>query len=358
MNKKSITFLFHQPTISPVGGYKVVYEYANMLAADGYKVYVVYDFFYRWKNSSLISKFRQIFKYLLAIVSNHYSGRRWFNLNGNVCEKYVSSLRYCCVPKTDAYIATAAETSILLNSYAIENKRKGYLIQGYENWNMDDDTLRKTYHFGMSKFVISNWLKKILSEEGVDSILLPNGFNFDYFKLFIPIREKNKYIITMLNHTDERKGVKYGVAALAKVKKKYPQLEVNMFGVPERPVELPQWYHYYHRPDCEIHNRIYNEGAIFLATSLIEGWGLTVGEAMMCGEAVVCTDIDGFKEMVSNGYNALISPVKDSESLADNIITLIEHDDIRIKLATNGYESVQKFNWKDSYNKFRKTMNL
>ena len=42
MDKKSITFIFHQPSLLPVGGFKIVYEYANRLAKDGYEVHLVY----------------------------------------------------------------------------------------------------------------------------------------------------------------------------------------------------------------------------------------------------------------------------------------------------------------------------
>ena len=40
---KSIDFLFPHPAAGPTGGYKVVYEYANRLANDGYGVHIVYS---------------------------------------------------------------------------------------------------------------------------------------------------------------------------------------------------------------------------------------------------------------------------------------------------------------------------
>lgn len=46
----------------------------------------------------------------------------------------------------------------------------------------------------------------------------------------------------------------------------------------------------YKNPTPEQHLKINNESAIYLGCSKLEGWGLTVGEAMMCGQAVVCTD--------------------------------------------------------------------
>ena len=358
MDKKSITFVFSRPSISPVGGFKVIYEYANRLSNDGFEVHIVYDMFYSYSSMSMSEKFKQVLRYILANTTNHYSGRRWFNLNENIREHYTKSLKYKDICKTDIYVATAAETSFSVNEYPISMENKGYLIQGYENWNLSDIELKRTYHFNLKIMVISNWLKLIMDQEKVRCYILKNGFDFDYFKLTVPIRARSKYVITMLNHSDERKGVKYGIAALNLVKQKYPQIQVNMFGVPPRPSELPDWYHYYQTPDRTLHNKIYNEGAIFLATSLMEGWGLTVGEAMICGEAIVCTEVDGFKEMVKDGISALFSPIKDAQSLACNVIKLIENDEMRIGIAERANKDIKQFNWNASYKEFLNIFDL
>ena len=60
---------------------------------------------------------------------------------------------------------------------------------------------------------------------------------------------------------------------------------------------MPGWMEYYRQPDHDTHNRIYNSSSIYLASSLQEGWGLTVGEAMIYGNAIVCTDTLGFQEV-------------------------------------------------------------
>ena len=74
--------------------------------------------------------------------------------------------------------------------------------------------------------------------------------------------------------------------ALETVKKEIPDLHVTMFGTPDRPQNLPEWYSYYKCPDRETHNKILNDTAVFVAASNLEGFGLTVGESMICGCAV------------------------------------------------------------------------
>ena len=157
----------------------------------------------------------------------------------------------------------------------------------------------------------------------------------------------------MLNHSHEWKGCQDGFDALEIVKQKYPELQVNLFGTDPRPEHLPAWYKYYRRPDQATHNRLYNEAAIFLGTSYIEGWGLTVGEAMMCGCAVVCTDNDGYREMAANQQTALVSPIKNPRMLAENMIRLIEDDKLRMEIAENGHRYIQRFTWDESYKRFK-----
>ena len=77
---------------------------------------------------------------------------------------------------------------------------------------------------------------------------------------------------------------------------------------------------------------------------------MTVGEAMLCGEAVACTNNLGYQEMAKHEKTALLSPVKNPQLLAENIIRLIEDDELRIKLAYNGLKYIKdNFSWDKSH---------
>lgn len=156
----------------------------------------------------------------------------------------------------------------------------------------------------------------------------------------------------MLYHDDERKGCIYGIDALNIVRTKYPQLKAIFFGFPERSCDLPEWVEYFRCPDKETHNRIYNTSSIYLAPSLQEGWGLTVGEAMICGNAIVCTDILGFREMVTDGKEGLIVPIENSTALADAIIKLIENPELRLRMAHTAVDTISNFRWDESFKLF------
>lgn len=355
---KAISFIFPSPAIHPTGGYKVAYEYANRLVKDGYRVNIVYAGSLFFSQKTLYFKLTNCVRFLQALVRG-YSCRTWFPLDRRVKERLAFSLIWRHVPKADRYIATSPYTAMYLKNYPVGFRSKYYFIQGYENWgDVTDAMLRETYHYPINKIVISSWLQGIIESEKESCQVVPNGFDFNYFQMSMPVKEKNRYRITMLYHKMARKGCQYGFAALKMVKRRYPQLRVNLFGTPERPKDLPEWYDYYQSPDRITHNRIYNESAIFLGTSNIEGWGLTVGEAMICGCAVVCTNNSGYLEMAQNEETALVSPIKDSRALAENIIRLIEDDGLRQKLAAAGHDFIQGFSLDSSYQKFCEALHL
>lgn len=357
---KSITFLMPPFQYSPVGGFKIVFEYANELSNEGYDVHIVYADKTKYKHLPLFLYLKLYLKHILfklKFISR--SAKIWFPLNERITEHNVFSLDYRFVPKTDIYICTSVDTAPYLEKYPIDNNQKFYFIQDYENWGRTDQEVRNTYHYKMNKIVISKWLLNIVTnEEAEKCTLVPNGFNLKEFYLTIPIKEKCKYSVSMLYHWADRKGCPYAFKALDIVKRNVPQLQVYLFGTPEKPMNLPDWYHYCQTPSKEEHLRINNECAIYIAASIDEGWGLTIGEAMLCGQAVACTDNKGFREMATHNVNALLSPVKDVITLANNIQILINNDNLRFQLAYNGIKTMKNYSLDESYMKFKSALNL
>lgn len=350
---KTITFLLPSGALRPVGGIKVAYEYGNRLVKDGFRVIFVYPAYLKTERLKSKDLLKSVFRYLLMLFKG-FSGKKWFNLDPRITHLLVPSLRKGFVPDTYYYVATSVDTAYYLEKYNIPIENKLYLIQDFEDWGVTTEYVTNSYLFGFKNIVISNWLAKKVSEVGASFHLIPNGFDFEYFKYDIPVEKKDRFKISMLYHNDKRKGCEYGMEALRLVKNEYPQLKAMFFGVPERPKDLPEWIEYYQTPDRETHNRIYNECSINLAPSLQEGWGLTVGEAMICGEAIICTDTLGFQEMVKDGENGFIVPIKSPELLAAKIIQLLNDDQLRQQMAQKAITAIQKFRWEESYLHFKK----
>ena len=359
--RKKVLFLLPCISKGPAGGYKVVYQYADYLAQEGYDVHIAYPYILNLDGKSLLFRIKAFLKFTIKKVIKTIPKENWYCFKQNVCKDYVFSFNNCSLTnsyKDSVVFATAVETAYALNKMSFtDNKNKFYLIQDFENWyNNTDEYVYNSYTFPFTKIVIASWLKKKVEQTGNNAVLIPNGLDFNYFKLSVPIERRVPTEVAMLYHLDDRKRCCDSMAALEIVKKQIPGLHVTMFGIPEKPETLPEWYTYYQMPDKETHNRIYNNAAIFVAASMKEGWALPPAEAMMCGAALVCTDIDGFKDYAFHNETAMLSKVYDVEALAKNILCLINDNELRIRIAVNGCKNIQKYTWQKSFEALKRLM--
>ncbi|MCI9843866.1 glycosyltransferase family 4 protein [Flavobacterium pectinovorum] len=354
---KKIVFLLPGHGKKPIGGHKVVYEYANRFFNCGYEVSIIYGASCLFNKMSFYGQCYSILRYFYFKLSKKYFPYKWFDLHKGISIKYTWDLNEKYV-EGDVVFATSMETAVSLNTYKkVSNKSKYYLIQDFEYWHWGKEEALKTWYFDFNRIVISQWLKDMGDSLQLNTTLIENGFDFNYFGLDKPIKLRNKFTAIMLYHKLPSKGSKDGLKAFEIVKSKIPELKVILFGTSKKPTDLPNWYVYYQLPDKETLRKIYNEAAMYLGTSHTEGWGLTVGEAMQCGCAVICTDNAGYSIMAKHEKTALVSTIKNYEDLAFNMIRLIENDKLRFEIATNGYENIQKFTWENSFQKIKSLIN-
>lgn len=358
--KKYIAFFLPGKDSVPYGGYKVVYEYANRFAADGYETSIIYPHVsaeYKQEYPNPFFRLKMFIGFYYRKIRKQLKAAEWFPLDRRIKKIYIFTFTDSYVSKLKDYkiIATAIRTAYELNNVrSIPQQNKYYFIQDFEAWgNFTDKMVYDSYRFPMKKITIAPWLVKRIESVGQTAILIPNGFDFTYFQLSNPIENRSSTEIAMLYHLDDRKRCCDSMAALDIVKQQIPSLHVTMFGTPTRPDNLPEWYTYYQTPDRETHNMIYNNAAIFIAASNYEGFGLTIGEAMICGCAICCTNNGGFSCMVQDAITGLLSEIYAPVTLAQNIIRLITDNNLRIKLATSGNNFIKQFTWEKAYKQFK-----
>jgi len=345
-----ICFVLPQVLRKPVGGYKIAFEYANRLKDEGEDVTILF------LNGEALQRFR-LPKMLrnIAIGAITKIEPKWFKLNPGI-KKYSSTQGNLerKLEKIDIAIATGAGTVDETYKY-FPKSRKAYLIQGYETWFFDKERLNKTFAYGMDNIVIAKWLKKIVDQYSQKpSILISNPIDINCYCCSHSICNRKKYTVGTLYHTAEVKGFKYTYEALLKVKKKFPELEVKMFGTSKPDWVLPSWIEFTLNATQKETVEIYNEISIFICATIEEGFGLTGLEAMSCGAALVSTSYEGVKEYAVDKVNCLLSPICDSSALAENIEYLIENDEKRIELAMSGMKMAQNHSWENAMNIFRR----
>src|SRR3990170_3129925 len=93
---------------------------------------------------------------------------------------------------------------------------------------------------------------------------------------------------------------------------------------------------------------LYQAGDVFVFPSVKEGWGLVVLEAMASGLPVIASGIEPMTDYLKDGENALLVSPMDYESLARQIIRVLEEGELRYKLIMNGIETAKAYSWQNT----------
>lgn len=88
----------------------------------------------------------------------------------------------------------------------------------------------------------------------------------------------------------------------------------------------------------------FQESSIFVLSSRFEGFGLVIIESMAYGLPVVAFDCHcGPSEIISDGVDGLLVAEGDIEKLAEKIIWLIEHEELRKEMGKHARQKVEKY---------------
>ena len=349
-----ITFLLPGYPWKPIGGFRVVYEYANRLVAKGHEVAIVHPRHLGKVSpppptASLYRRLRREVSKLRVLVFR--PSLHWQPVDGRVHMLYVSDLHASKVPEGDTVFATWWPTAEYVAEYPASKGRKFYLVQDFEPWSGPKDRLEATWRQPFQKVTVSRWLyDQVCKVEGThqNTVNIPNGVDHKRFRLTADIGSRPKRA-TMFYGYASYKAPEDGVSALEIAKQQHPDMGVTVFGqLDQKPRNIPSWASYQGNVSERSLIAIYNSSSIFVCSSMAEGFALPPAEAMACGCAVVSTDCGGVREFAEHEVTALLSPPRDPEALAHNILRLLKDDGLRQRLARSGHERIQGFSWERS----------
>ncbi|MHB9648594.1 glycosyltransferase family 4 protein [Weissella paramesenteroides] len=354
-----INFVLPNNFNKPIGGYRIVYDYANRLYREGNDVsitFMLYD-----KTPFQYGKMRRVLKkckiLLFFYAGKIYTSKKeisWYSLDENIHINFSLPYNYF-FKNSDVIVATGWETAFTVDHLSKKKGKKYYFIQHDEKVFGPEKLVRKTWNFkSLKKIVIASWLKTLISSTTNQSVSLVKNFvDTNSFYVTNDINERN-HVVSMLYHENPAKGSSDGLKVLKEVKKNIPDLTVELFGTANPPKNLPDFIHYTQSANDKQLRHIYNISSVFLFPSHLEGWGLTATEAMACGAALVSTKNYGVNDFGVDGYSAILTDVSDIEGMANAVMHLLENDRCRKFIATNGMAVVSKLTFNNSFNALRR----
>ena len=81
---------------------------------------------------------------------------------------------------------------------------------------------------------------------------------------------------------------------------------------------------------------------LFVMSSVTEGLGTSLLDAMACERAIVATRAGGIPEIVDDGITGLLVAPRDQRALADAIVRALQDPDLRRRMAAAGYARVRE----------------
>ncbi len=127
-----------------------------------------------------------------------------------------------------------------------------------------------------------------------------------------------------------------------------PETELTLVGNPVGNLQPLAPYrddftHIPHLPQPELAD-IYQRADVFVFPTLVEGMGLVVLEAMASGLPVIVTP-NGPGEVVRNGVDGFVVPIRDVPAIVDKLEYLRTHPEERLRMGRNARERALSFTW-------------
>jgi len=188
-------------------------------------------------------------------------------------------------------------------------------------------------------------------------VIIPNGVDVERFNPKVPPIQKykdGKINILYVGRLDPRKGVLYLLKAYLKFKDKFPRSRLIIAGSgPQREI-LEELVEIDNLEDVIFEGFIddeelpsyYSTADIFCSPAIHgESFGIVLLEAMATGKPVVATNNIGYCGVLTGVGKKGLVPVKNSEALAARLITFMENETLRGKVASWGLKESKKYSW-------------
>ena len=215
----------------------------------------------------------------------------------------------------------------------------------------------KVYH-KIPIITVSKSSEKILRSLGYHNVyVVPPGVDFD--KLYSMSRRyvKEKLLVLYFGRIMRYKRVHEIIKAFKILKKEVPKAKLCIAGRVSSP-------HYFNQLKLLVRKlgltdsvrflgdvleeekvAILSKAQVLVATSIMEGWGITVIEANACGTPVVGYDVPGLRDSIKHMETGILVPSGDIKALAKTLIKVLENDELRKKMIRSAIKRAEELNW-------------
>ena len=208
--------------------------------------------------------------------------------------------------------------------------------------------------------ISEHWKDRLLNLGCSETKIVVHRMGLDCRKFsFIPrqLHTSGQVCLVTVGRLVEKKGIEYGIRAVAKLVKVNQNIEYSIIGDGPLKEDLQQLVQ-----ELNVGNivkllgwkqqqeivEILNNSDIFLAPSVTakdgdqEGIPVVLMEAMAVGLPIISTQHSGIPELIENGVSGFLVPERDVDALAENLSYLIEHPEVWPEMGRAGRAYVEE----------------
>ena len=198
-----------------------------------------------------------------------------------------------------------------------------------------------------SSFVKRSFLKNGVPESKL--IQVPYGVDISAFRQIF--KKDSVFRVIFAGGMSLRKGVHYLLQAFSELN--LPNSELLLIGSINK--EIKPFFKKYkgkyrwigHIPQKELYEH-YSQGSVFVIMSIEEGMAMVQPQAMACGLPIIATTNTGGEDIIRDGVDGFIIPIRDVEILKEKLTYLYENLEICRQMGESAKQRVgQGFTWDD-----------
>jgi glycosyltransferase involved in cell wall biosynthesis len=205
----------------------------------------------------------------------------------------------------------------------------------------------------------SEAIRKMLIADGVPeerTITVHEGIDIDHVRAAPPVNVHEAFflphgapVVGNVAALVPHKGQRYLIDAAHRVVRDVPDARFVILGEGELREHLEKQVHEHHLEKHVLLPGFRTDvlGCIkgfdlFVMSSVTEGLGTSLLDAMACGRAIVATTAGGIPEIVEDGVNGLLAPPRDAAALAEAIVRALKNEPLRKRMGDAGLARVQE----------------
>ena len=183
--------------------------------------------------------------------------------------------------------------------------------------------------------------------------VIPNGIDFNIFCPLPNIVPRANGVITTASADVPLKGLDFSLHAIARLKSEYPDINLTVIGSPRaeghterliKKLKLEEQVSFKTNLTKEEITHEYANSSVAVVSSLYEGFGFPVGEAMACATPLVATNVASIPEIT--GSFAQLIPAEDAEAIYQGIKNIFQSPQkYKIQAELGREHIIENFNW-------------